>query len=64
MKNLDLDFLSPSKKDRKVLPNFSNPNKTEVVIRVLKTYGNPHLCGLTEIELFDENAKKLTIVPA
>lgn len=30
----------------------------------MKTYGNPHLCGLTEVELFDINGKKITIVPA
>ena len=28
----------------------------------MSTLGNPHVCGLTEIELFDENAKKIPLV--
>jgi hypothetical protein len=34
------------------------------VIRVINTLGNPHVCGLTEIELFDEKAQKIQIAPA
>lgn len=26
----------------------------EVVLRVMSTLGNPHVCGITELELFDE----------
>jgi len=33
-------------------------------LKVVKTYGNPHLCGLTEIEIFDSDAKKITLAPA
>ena len=28
--------------------------QNQVVLRVLSTLGNPHVCGLTEIELFDD----------
>lgn len=35
----------------------------ELKIRVLSTHGDPHLCGLTEIELFDESAKKIVLLP-
>ena len=28
----------------------------EIVLRVLATLGDPHVCGLTEIELFDDKA--------
>lgn len=40
------------------------PGKKELIIRVLSTYGNPHICGLTEIELFDKMASKINLVPA
>lgn len=38
--------------------------KQEIIIRVLSTYGNPHICGLTEIEIFDNLSQKILIVPA
>ncbi len=38
--------------------------KQELVLKILKTYGNPHLCGLTEIEIFDQNSQKIQLVPA
>jgi hypothetical protein len=31
---------------------------------VISTLGNPHVCGLTEIELFDKNGLKVEIAPA
>ena len=30
----------------------------------MSTYGNPHICALTEIELFDQDAKKISLPPA
>lgn len=36
----------------------------EVVIRVLSTLGNPHVCGLTEIELFDTHGKRIELSPS
>lgn len=38
--------------------------KYELIIRVLKTYGNPHICGLTEVELFNSRGEKIQVVPA
>lgn len=38
--------------------------RNEVRIKVLSTHGDPHLCGLTEIELFDNSAKKIVVLPA
>jgi len=35
-----------------------------VLIRVLSTLGNPHVCGLTEIEIFDDKARKITLAPS
>ena len=34
----------------------------ELVLRVMNTLGNPHVCGITEIELFDDNAEKIPLV--
>lgn len=63
-----MKFLSPNKvlETKKNEAKFKSMNNTrnELVIRVLNTYGNPHICGLTEIELFDENAKKITLGPS
>jgi hypothetical protein len=43
----------------------SKPNeqrtRNELVVRVLSTYGNPHLCGITEIELFNESGIKIPL---
>jgi hypothetical protein len=36
----------------------------EILIRVLTTLGNPHVCGLTEIELFDDAANKISLSPS
>lgn len=36
---------------------------TEVVIRILTTHGDPHLCGLTEVELFDPQGQKIRLIP-
>ena len=30
----------------------------------MSTLGNPHVCGLTEIELFDQNSEKINLPPA
>lgn len=30
----------------------------------MSTHGHPHVCGLTEIELFDKAAQKIQIAPA
>lgn len=37
--------------------------RNEMRIKVLSTHGDPHLCGLTEIEMFDKQAKKIVILP-
>lgn len=34
------------------------------MLRVINTLGNPHVCGLTEIELFDSKAAKISLPPA
>jgi len=36
-------------------------SRNELIIRVLSTLGNPHVCGLTEVELFDTNAEKIPL---
>eukprot|EP00347_Sterkiella_histriomuscorum_P022411 403338590 len=64
VKNLDFNFLSPQKVNVNQSSIFTNPDKKEIILRVVKTYGNPHLCGLTEIELFDQHAKKIVLAPA
>ena len=33
----------------------------ELVIRVMSTLGNPHVCGITELELFDDQAQKIPL---
>jgi len=33
----------------------------ELVLRVMSTLGNPHMCGITELELFDDRAKKIPL---
>lgn len=38
--------------------------RNELLIRVMSTHDNPHLCGLTEIEVFDKNCKKIAILPS
>jgi len=35
-----------------------------LIIKVISTLGNPHVCGLTEIELFDQNVQRIQIAPA
>lgn len=35
----------------------------ELRIKVISTHGDPYHCGLTEIELFDQHAKKVVILP-
>lgn len=37
--------------------------RNELRIKVLSTHGDPHVCGLTEIELFDSSAKKVVVLP-
>ena len=34
----------------------------ELILRVMSTLGNPHVCGITEIELFDDQAQKIPLV--
>lgn len=34
------------------------------MLRVISTLGNPHVCGLTEIELFDKTGLKISLPPA
>jgi len=41
-----------------------NRARSELKMRILSTHGDPHLCGLTEIELFDSTAKKIVVLPA
>ena len=62
-KQLDLKFLSPTQASVQGVGysgairniGFGIPKgKQEIIIRILGTYGNPHICGLTEIELFDD----------
>jgi hypothetical protein len=66
---LNLNFLSPVTQPEKPVAashggkgymaprtigyGIPEEGKYELIIRVLKTYGNPHICGLTEIELFN-----------
>jgi len=38
--------------------------RNELVIKVMSTFGHPHMCGLTEIELFDVKGDKIPLVPA
>ena len=33
----------------------------EIILRILSTLGDPHVCGLTEIELFDSHAAKIQV---
>ena len=67
-KNLNLNFLSPKVKETDKIKqtsyessarnlNFrsSGPARRELILKIVKTYGSPHICGLTEIELFDES---------
>lgn len=37
-------------------------NHNELVLRIMSTLGNPHVCGITEIELFDEFSEKIPLV--
>ena len=37
--------------------------RNELRIKVLSTHGDPHVCGLTEIELFDMSAKRVVVLP-
>lgn len=46
------------------MPSKSISSHNEIIIRVLSTLGNPHVSGLTEIEVFDENAKKINVTPS
>jgi len=39
-------------------------SRNELIIKVLSTFGHPHVCGLTEIELFDNNGEKIPLVPS
>ena len=73
---LDFKFLSPPVSQSQVggysspkgdLRNIGfgiPPDKKELIIRVLSTYGNPQICGLTEIELFEKTESKINLVPA
>ncbi len=38
--------------------------RNELVLRVISTLGNPHVCGLTEVELFDRAGQKISLPPA
>jgi hypothetical protein len=38
--------------------------RNELVLRVISTLGNPHVCGLTEIELFDQKGSRINLPPA
>ena len=65
-KQLDLQFLSPIKTDSlKVSPETTRDSTmNELVIKVIRSHGNPHICGLTEIELFDEFGVKIPLLPS
>ena len=41
----------------------SERTRNELKIKLLSTHGDPHVCGLTEIELIDDSAKKVVIIP-
>jgi hypothetical protein len=34
-----------------------------LAVKILSTHGDPHLCGLTEVEVFDEQGKKIRLAP-
>ena len=36
------------------------PKKQELVIRIISTWGNPHVAGLTEIEIFDKDGTRVS----
>jgi hypothetical protein len=55
-----------TKKGPDILVNSASATlraRNELRIKVISTHGDPHMCGLTEIELFDQNAKKVVILP-
>ena len=35
----------------------------ELTVKILSTHGDPHLCGLTEVEVFDEAGNKIRVAP-
>ena len=39
-------------------------SRNELKVKVISTHGDPHLCGLTEIELFDSTGKKVVLIPS
>jgi hypothetical protein len=51
-------------KQQDPVPIKSVSSHNEIMIRVLSTLGNPHVCGLTEIEVFDEHANKIKLTPS
>lgn len=46
-----------------IVASSASRTRNELRIRVLSTHGDPHLCGLTEIELFDLTAKRVVLLP-
>ena len=46
------------------MPQVRERIHNEIVLRVMSTLGNPHVCGITEIEIFDENCEKIPLVPS
>ena len=34
-----------------------------LAVKILSTHGDPHLYGLTEVEVFDEQGKKIRLAP-
>eukprot|EP01022_Parablepharisma_sp_SALTPOND_P020436 TRINITY_DN372_c0_g1_i1.p1 TRINITY_DN372_c0_g1~~TRINITY_DN372_c0_g1_i1.p1 ORF type:complete len:1264 (-),score=175.40 TRINITY_DN372_c0_g1_i1:6620-10411(-) len=49
-----------AKEEKPVQPATKTyPKKNELVFRILSTWGHPHVAGLTEIELYDTQGKKI-----
>ena len=53
----------PTANEEKVLPNKTTSSKKhELIFRIISTWGNPHVVGLTEIEAFDKEGSKIPLV--
>lgn len=61
-------FFNDKPQQPKQVKEYKEPPKershNELILRIMSTLGNPHVCGITEIELFDENARKIQLVPS
>eukprot|EP00826_Nyctotherus_ovalis_P045761 TRINITY_DN5095_c0_g1_i2.p1 TRINITY_DN5095_c0_g1~~TRINITY_DN5095_c0_g1_i2.p1 ORF type:complete len:385 (-),score=70.28 TRINITY_DN5095_c0_g1_i2:53-1207(-) len=50
---------APLSKHSKLSSVAQKTKRNELVIRVLSTWGHPHVAGLTEVELYDNEGKKI-----